>query len=81
MSEPSFVQTDQQALLILDSTATRYNRSHLSEQPTSNMAQNSFDQLSKQYLEEFLAPIGTVQRQYEVLGEAKFVDVVRFVAR
>jgi hypothetical protein len=27
------------------------------------MAQNPFDQLAKQYLEEFLAPIGTVQRQ------------------
>jgi hypothetical protein len=39
------------------------------------MAQNPFDQLSKQYLEEFLTPIGTVQRQYEVPGEAKFVDV------
>lgn len=39
------------------------------------MAQNAFDQLSKQYLEEFLAPIGTVQRQYEIPGEAKFVDV------
>jgi hypothetical protein len=39
------------------------------------MAQNSFDQLSKQYLEEFLAPMGTVQRQYEIPGEAKFVDV------
>lgn len=39
------------------------------------MAQNSFDQLSKQYLEEFLAPFGTVQRQYEIPGEAKFVDV------
>ncbi|MBE9009238.1 flagellar assembly protein H [Pseudanabaenaceae cyanobacterium LEGE 13415] len=39
------------------------------------MAQNPFDQLSKQYLEEFLAPLGTVQRQYEIPGEAKFVDV------
>jgi hypothetical protein len=39
------------------------------------MAQNNFDQLSKQYLEEFLAPFGTVQRQYEIPGEAKFVDV------
>ncbi|MGV0025421.1 DUF4351 domain-containing protein [Phormidesmis priestleyi] len=39
------------------------------------MAQNPFDQLSKQYLEDFLAPIGTVQRQYEIPGEAKFVDV------
>ncbi|MCY6493924.1 DUF4351 domain-containing protein [Leptolyngbya sp. GGD] len=39
------------------------------------MAQNSFDQLSKQYLEEFLAPLGTVQRQYEIPGEAKFADL------
>jgi hypothetical protein len=39
------------------------------------MAHNPFDQLSKQYLEEFLAPIGTVQRQYEIPGESKFVDV------
>jgi hypothetical protein len=39
------------------------------------MAQNSFDQLSKQYLEEFLAPLGSVQRQYEIPGEAKFADV------
>ncbi len=41
----------------------------------SVMTQIKFDQLSKQYLEEFLAPIGTVQRQYEVPGEAKFIDV------
>jgi hypothetical protein len=39
------------------------------------MAQNPFDQLSKQYLEELLTPIGSVKRQYEVPGEAKFVDV------
>jgi hypothetical protein len=39
------------------------------------VAQNSFDQLSKQYLEEFLTPIGIVQRQYEIPGEAKFVDI------
>jgi hypothetical protein len=39
------------------------------------MTQTPFDQLSKQYLEEFLAPLGTVQRQYEIPGEAKFVDV------
>ncbi|MBD1825647.1 flagellar assembly protein H [Cyanobacteria bacterium FACHB-DQ100] len=39
------------------------------------MTQNPFDQLAKQYLEEFLAPIGTVQRQYEIPGESKFVDV------
>jgi hypothetical protein len=39
------------------------------------MTQNSFDQLSKQYLEEFLAPLGSVQRQYEIPGEAKFADV------
>jgi hypothetical protein len=39
------------------------------------MAQNPFDQLSKQYLEELLTPIGSVKRQYEVPGESKFVDV------
>jgi hypothetical protein len=39
------------------------------------MAQNSFDQLAKQYLEEFLAPIGQVIRNLEIPGEAKFVDV------
>lgn len=39
------------------------------------MTRTPFDQMSKQYLEEFLAPFGTVQRQYEIPGEAKFVDV------
>ncbi len=39
------------------------------------MAQNPHDQLAKRYLEEFLAPLGKVERQYEVPGEAKFVDV------
>jgi Domain of unknown function (DUF4351) len=39
------------------------------------MTQSPFDQLSKNYLEEFLKPIGTVERQYEVPGEAKHVDV------
>ena len=27
------------------------------------------------YLEEFLSPLGTVRRQYEVPGEPKFIDV------
>ena len=39
------------------------------------MTQSPFDQLSKSYLEEFLKPIGTVERQYEIPGEAKHVDV------
>jgi hypothetical protein len=39
------------------------------------MAQNPHDQLAKLYLEEFLAPFGMVERQYEVPGEAKYVDV------
>ncbi len=39
------------------------------------MTQTPFDAFSKQYLEEFLTPLGTVQRQYEVPGESKFVDV------
>jgi predicted HTH domain antitoxin len=39
------------------------------------MAQNPHDQLAKSYLEEFLLSLGKVERQYEVPGEAKFVDV------
>ena len=39
------------------------------------MAQNPLDQLSKQYLEELLAPYGSVKRQYEIPGESKFVDL------
>ncbi|MGB8698644.1 MAG: hypothetical protein WCD18_04440 [Thermosynechococcaceae cyanobacterium] len=39
------------------------------------MTQVPFDQLSKQYLEEFLEPLGTVQRNLEVPGESKYVDV------
>ncbi|WP_202925020.1 hypothetical protein [Myxacorys almedinensis] len=39
------------------------------------MSRIRFDQLAKQYLEGFLEPIGQVQRNLEVLGESKFVDV------
>ena len=39
------------------------------------MTQSPFDQLAKQYLEEFLSPFGKVERQYEIPGESKFVDV------
>jgi hypothetical protein len=39
------------------------------------MAQTPHDQLAKQYLETFLAPFGVVERQYEVPGEAKYIDV------
>ena len=39
------------------------------------MSQSPFDSLFKQYLEDFLAPIGTVERQYEIPGETKYVDV------
>jgi hypothetical protein len=39
------------------------------------MTQTPHDQLAKLYLEEFLAPFGVVERQYEVPGEAKYVDV------
>jgi Domain of unknown function (DUF4351) len=53
-----------------------YNYFDLSIQFRSHaMTQTPFDQMSKQYLEEFLEPFGSVQRQYEVPGEAKFVDV------
>jgi len=39
------------------------------------MTRIRFDQLAKQYLEEFLQPLGMVQRNLEVPGESKFVDV------
>jgi hypothetical protein len=39
------------------------------------MTQTPHDQLAKQYLEEFLTPFGMVQRQYEVPGETKYIDV------
>jgi hypothetical protein len=39
------------------------------------MTQSPFDSMSKQYLEEMLSPFGLVERQYEVPGEAKYVDV------
>lgn len=53
----------------------RIIQSHYFDCCIDDMAQNPFDQLSKQYLEELLAPIGSVKRQYEVPGESKFVDV------
>lgn len=39
------------------------------------MSQIPFDQLSKQYLEEFLSPLGEVKRSLEIPGESKFVDI------
>jgi hypothetical protein len=39
------------------------------------MAKNPFDQFSKQFLEEFLSPLGTVETSLEVAGEPQFVDV------
>jgi Domain of unknown function (DUF4351) len=39
------------------------------------MTKNSFDQFSKQFLEEFLSPLGAVETSHEVSGEAQFVDV------
>ena len=39
------------------------------------MTRIPFDQLSKQFLEELLSPVGIVQRSLEVPGESKFVDV------
>jgi hypothetical protein len=39
------------------------------------MTQFSSDQLAKQYLQDFLEPIGTVQRNVEIPGEPKYADV------
>jgi hypothetical protein len=39
------------------------------------MTKNVFDQFSKQFLEEVLAPLGSVETSHEVSGEAQLVDV------
>ncbi|BAZ69601.1 hypothetical protein NIES4106_43740 [Fischerella sp. NIES-4106] len=39
------------------------------------MTRIPFDQLSKQFLEEFLTPLGKVERSLEVPGESRFVDI------
>ena len=39
------------------------------------MTRFPFDQFSKQLLEEFLTPFGTVERSLEIPGEARQVDV------
>ena len=39
------------------------------------MTRIPFDQLSKQFLQEFLAPLGVVERSLEIPGEPKFVDI------
>jgi hypothetical protein len=35
------------------------------------MTKNSSDQFSKQFLEEFLSPFGTIETSYEVAGETQ----------
>jgi hypothetical protein len=39
------------------------------------MTQIPFDQLAKEFLQELLTPLGTVERSFEVPGEPKFIDV------
>jgi hypothetical protein len=39
------------------------------------MTKNIFDQFSKQFLEEVLAPLGSVETSHEVSGESQLVDV------
>ncbi|NJR57526.1 MAG: hypothetical protein HC769_00890 [Cyanobacteria bacterium CRU_2_1] len=39
------------------------------------MSRIRFDQLSKQYLEDFLDPLCRVQRNLEVPGEPKYIDL------
>jgi hypothetical protein len=39
------------------------------------MSRTSFDQFSKQFLEEFLTPFGEVQTNREVPGEPRFIDI------
>jgi hypothetical protein len=39
------------------------------------MTRNRFDQFSKQFLEDFLAPLGAVEISHEVLSESRLVDI------
>ena len=39
------------------------------------MTRTRFDQFSKQLLDEFLAPLGTVEKSLEVLGESRLIDL------
>jgi hypothetical protein len=41
----------------------------------TSMTQFSADQLAKQYLQDFLEPVGTVERSFEIPGEAKHADI------
>jgi hypothetical protein len=39
------------------------------------MTRTSFDTFSKQLLEEFLSPFGSVELNREIAGESRFIDV------
>jgi hypothetical protein len=39
------------------------------------MTKIPFDQLAKEFLQELLTPLGTVERSFEVPGEPRFIDV------
>ncbi len=39
------------------------------------MTRNKFDQFSKEFLEELLSPLGTVEKSFEVLGTSRLVDL------
>lgn len=39
------------------------------------MTRNRFDQFSKEFLEELLSPLGTVEKSLEVLGTSRLVDL------
>jgi hypothetical protein len=41
------------------------------------MSKNLFDQFSKQFLEEFLSPLGAIETSYEVSGEPQFRQLSR----
>jgi hypothetical protein len=47
----------------------------MGSKPQTSMTQFSADQLAKQYLQDFLEPIGTVERSFEIPGEAKHADI------
>jgi hypothetical protein len=43
--------------------------------PFCTMTRNKFDQFSKEFLEDLLSPLGTVEKSLEILGTSRLVDL------
>jgi len=51
------------------------HRSIIHSQSRKSMTKIPHDQLAKEFLQEILSPLGTVERSFEVPGEPRFIDV------